>query len=109
MSNFILAWDIGSFLNNTKSTLQSWGSSLIILIGVVMVIVSVYKIASGLISHGKQQTNWAIAIILLIVGGAFMVGGWTFVNTVAQGGGTTINDLGNGTGAAQTIIPFLFE
>lgn len=107
MSNFILAWDIGTFLNNTKSTIQSWGGSLIVLIGVIMVIVSVYKIASGLISHGKQQTNWAVAIILLIVGGAFIAGGWSFVSSVAAGGEKTLNDLGNG--APQTIIPFLFR
>ena len=68
------AWDLGSFLENATSTLQGWGGSLIILIGVIMVIASVYQIAKGLIQGGRGQTNWAIAILLLLIGGAFMAG-----------------------------------
>lgn len=89
-------WDLGNFLKNATSTLKGWGGLLIMLIGVVMVIVSVYKIASGLISHGKKQTNWAVAIILLILGGAFIAGGWDFVSGIAKSGEKTINDLGEG-------------
>lgn len=90
------AWDLGSFLQNATTTLKEWGGYLIILIGVVMVIASVYQIAKGLITHGKgQPTNWAIAIVLLILGGAFMVGGFSFVSNIASGGKQTIEDLGN--------------
>lgn len=96
-----MAWDLGSFLEKSKSTLQIWGGSLIMLIGVVMVIASVYQIAKGLISGGKGQVNWAIAIILLIVGGAFMVGGFSFVSNIAAGGQKTIEDLG------QVVVPLL--
>ena len=97
----LMAWDLGSFLQHSTETLKKWGGYLIILIGVVMVIASVYQIAKGLISHGKTQTNWAIAIILLILGGAFMVGGFSFVSNIASGGRKTIEDLG------QTILPML--
>ena len=92
-----LAWDLGSFLQNATSTLKTWGGYLIILIGVVMVVWSVVMIARGLISHGKTQTSWPVAIILLILGGAFMVGGFSFVANIASGGKRTIEDLGNGT------------
>jgi uncharacterized membrane protein len=98
-----MAWDLGSFLQHSTETLKQWGGYLIILIGVVMVIASVYQIAKGLISHGKTQTNWAIAIILLILGGAFMVGGFSFVSNIASGGRKTIEDLG------QTILPMLMS
>ena len=101
MNTVPMAWDLGSFLQNATETLKQWGGYLIILIGVVMVIASVYQIAKGLISHGKTQTNWAIAIILLILGGAFMVGGFSFVSNIASGGKKTIEDLG------QTILPML--
>lgn len=96
-----MAWDLGSFLQNATQTLKDWGGYLIILIGVVMVIAAVYQIAKGLMSHGKTQTSWPIAIILLILGGAFMVGGFSFVSNIASGGKKTIEDLG------QTIIPML--
>lgn len=92
-----MAWDLGSFLQNATSTLKTWGSYLIILIGVVMVVWSVVMIARGLISHGKTQVSWPVAIILLILGGAFMVGGFSFVSNIASGGKQTIEDLGNGT------------
>ena len=80
-----MAWDLGSFLQNATS------------IGVVMVVWSVVMIARGLISHGKTQVSWPVAIILLILGGAFMVGGFSFVSNIASGGKQTIEDLGNGT------------
>lgn len=92
-----MAWDLGSFLQNATSTLKTWGGYLIILIGVVMVVWSVVMIARGLISHGKTQTSWPVAIILLILGGAFMVGGFSFVSNIASGGKQTIEDLGNDT------------
>ena len=97
-----MAWDLGSFLQNATETIKQWGGYIIVLIGVVMVIVAVFKIASGLISHGKTQVSWPVAIILLILGGAFMVGGFTFVSNIASGGKKTIEDLGK-----QTIIPMI--
>lgn len=97
-----MSWDLGSFLENSTKTLKLWGGSFIVLIGVVMVVASVYQIAKGLISHGKGPgTNWAIAIALLIAGGAFMTGGFGFVKTIAGGGEKTIKDLG------QIIVPML--
>lgn len=90
------AWDLGSFLQNSTKTLKTWGGYLIILIGVVMVVWSVVMIARGLISHGKTQISWPVAVILLILGGAFMVGGFSFVSNIASGGKQTIEDLGNG-------------
>ena len=92
-----MAWDLGSFLQNATSTLKTWGGYLIILIGVVMVVWSVVMIARGLISHGKTQVSWPVAIILLILGGAFMAGGFSFVANIASGGKKTIEDLGNAT------------
>ena len=106
VANLPGSWDLGSFLQNATNTLKTWGSYVIILIGVVMIIASVYQIAKGLMSQGKgQPPNWAVTIILLILGGAFMVGGFSFVSNIASGGKTTIDQLGNGGG---TILPYLF-
>ena len=96
-----LSWDVTNFLDNSKEQLQKWGGGIILIIGVVMIIAAVWQIASGLMSHGKKQTNWAIALLLLIVGGAFVAGGWDFVSNIASGGKKTIEDLGSGS----TVIP----
>lgn len=98
-------FDITTFLKNATSTLKGWGGLFIGLIGVIMVIVSIFKIASGLISHGKKQVNWVVAILLLIIGGAFIAGEWSFVYGIAAGGKKTIDELGDGTGGL--IIPYI--
>jgi RsiW-degrading membrane proteinase PrsW (M82 family) len=89
-------WDLGSFLQNATNTIKTWGGYLVTLIGVVMIIVSVYQIAKGLIGHGKQgqPTNWFVVIGLLIVGGALSIGGFVWISNIAQGGKKTIEDLG---------------
>jgi len=93
-------WSIGSLLINATETLKTWGGAFIILLGVIMIVYSVYQIGTGLISHGKKQTNWFISLALLIVGGAVSAGGWAFVAGIAGGGQATITDLGT------MIVPY---
>ena len=97
-------WDVGTFLSNDTKTLGTWGSAFVGLIGIAMLIAAVWQIAKGLMSHGRTQTNWAVAILLLIVGGAFAFGGgWGLVTDIARGGERTIRDAGTG----GEIINFL--
>lgn len=104
ITNIALAWDIENFLKGARKSGEKWGGLLIGLIGVIMIIVAVYQIAKGLMTHGKGQTNWAVAILLLIIGGAFAVGGYALVFKIAEGGRKTIEDLGD---SGNTIIPML--
>lgn len=105
----MLAWDLGTFLTNSASTLKIWIGAFTVLLGVVMLGFGVWQIGSGLWSHGKKQTNWFMAFALLIVGGAFMSGGWSFVELIASGGQKTIEDLGAGGSTTPTMLPwFLF-
>lgn len=98
-------WDLTTFLGNATTQLKTWGGLLMVLLGVVMVIVAIWQISKGLISHGKTQTNWFVAIALLLLGGALAgLGGdaaWGWVSGIAAGGKQTIDDLGT------TIIPML--
>lgn len=104
----LAAWDLGSFLQNATTAVKTWGGYFIILVGVIMIIASVYQIARGLMSRGPQgQTNWIVAILLLLLGGAFSVGGYEFVSSIAAGGKATIEALGNGTGGI-ILLPGLF-
>lgn len=88
-------WSLGNFLQNAAGTAKEWGGYFIVLIGIIMIIVAAWQIGSGLMSHGKKQTNWAVSIILLILGGAFAVGGFNFLSNIASGGAQTINELGS--------------
>lgn len=91
----LLDWDLTSFLTNSTNQLQTWGGLVISLIGVIMIIAGVYQLAKGLMSQGRGQTNWAVVVLLIIVGGAFIAGGWKLVSDIASGGEKTIRDLGN--------------
>lgn len=105
-----LAWDLTTFLRNAATTITTWGGLIVVLIGLIMVIVGVYQIAKGFISHGKQQTNWVVAILLLLIGGALCFGGgWNLVKKVSEGGASTIEQLGDGTtGSIMFMLPYLF-
>lgn len=100
-----MTFDITAFGQNLYTMLTQWGNILIIIIGVVMMIVAIWQIAKGLIQHGKAQVSWAVAIALLIIGGAlasFGVGGiadndtsaWDWFMGIAEGGKNTIEELG---------------
>ena len=103
------AWDIDAILGGLNTTLRSWGGLLVVIIGLVMVIVAVFKIAKGLISHGKSQTNWVVNIVLFFVGGALCFGGgWGLIEGVSKGGDATLQHIGE-AGASATTSTILLQ
>lgn len=102
-----LTWDLGTFLDNATKTLKNWGGLLFALLGVVCIIIGIYKIVKGLITHGQngQPVNWLVAIGLIIVGGVLVTAGsFAFIQGIAEDQKTTIEKLGGVT----TILPLLF-
>lgn len=100
-------WSIDSLLNNLNAKLNTWGAGIVVVIGLIMVIVAVVKIAKGLMSGGRAQTNWVLNIVLFFLGGALAFGGgWTLVNGISKGGSNTLNQLGTAT---KAILPILFR
>ena len=73
--NFMLMASIGSFLNSMQKSLGNYGSIIVSIIGIAMVIVGIYQVAKNLISHGKGQTSWVTAIALIIIGGGIALTG----------------------------------
>lgn len=67
-----------------------------------MLIAAVWQIAKGLMDQGRGQTNWFMVVLLFLVGGAFMYGGFNFAENMASGGKKTIEDLGKGV--SQSIV-----
>ena len=98
-------WNLNNVLENTKTRLIDIGCLLMMVIGVVMIIVGIFKIAQALISHGKTQVNWPVNILLIVVGALFCAGSAFFKTLTDSGedsfGGALadeLNSLGGGGG-----------
>ena len=103
-ANTMSGWSINNFLTNLNKNLNLWGGLLIVVVGLVMVIVAVVKIAKGLMSSGRGQTNWVLNIVLFFIGGALAFGGvWGLVQGISQGGSDTLHDLG------KIAIPYIAQ
>lgn len=99
------SWDLRTFLENSFSTLNDWFRLAVMILGLVAIGVAVWMITTGLMSNGKKQTNWGIAVVLLLVGGTLsMTTGFEFVREIASGGRKTIEDLGTGV---IHLLPYL--
>lgn len=103
-ANTMSGWSINNFLTNLNKNLNLWGGLLIVVVGLIMVLVAVVKIAKGLMSSGRGQTNWVLNIVLFFIGGALAFGGgWGLVQGISRGGSDTLNDLG------KIAIPFIAQ
>ena len=99
------SWSILNLFTNAGKTVQTIGSALLVLLGIVMIVVAGVKIAKALMSNGQgQPPNWIMIIALLIVGGAFAVGGFSLISQIAAGGQQTIKDLGGKGNAGGEAI-----
>lgn len=65
---------VNKLLDNAKSALDAWGKVLMTITGIAMIIIGVFKIAQGLMSHGKSQVNWVVNILLIVIGTVFCIG-----------------------------------
>ncbi len=109
LMTIFMDWDLTTFLKNSTVQLKKWGAALIAIIGVVLIIVAIVQIAKKFISPQGAPGGWAMPIVCFIVGGAFLIGGWNLVASIARGGQKTIEDLGGqpateDTDLNQTII-----
>ncbi len=90
-------WSIGGFLGGLKTSLITWGQALVIIVGLVMVVAGVIQVAKGLMSGGRAQTNWVVALALLFVGGMLAFsGGWAILKDIGTGAKSTLDTLGGG-------------
>lgn len=101
-------WSMDKFLENVISKLQGWGSAIVIIIGLIMVIIGLFQLFKGLSSGGRSQVNWVVVILLLLLGGALaFTGGWSLVKNITGGGGQTLSDLGNAMITAQPFFSLI--
>ena len=91
------AWDIVSFLTNSMSYIKIAGGGLLMLMGVVSLIWGGVILLIKLFGSGQGatgQTSWMKIIMMIVIGGAIAVGGFSLVFTIGSGGKKTIEDLG---------------
>lgn len=84
-------WKLSTFLGNSKLLIANVGAAICIVLGAVMVIAALVKVATGLLSHGKKQTEWVPVVVLGVVGILFLGSAVLIKNTVATN--NTSNNL----------------
>lgn len=94
--------NLGTFFDNLKGAIKAWGGSFIGVIGAFMLVAAAVMIAKAFMQHGRGQTNWLMLMFMIIVGGCFFVGGFNIMDTLANMGKQTLNDLATGTGISGT-------
>lgn len=108
LATYILAdgsFELSNLLKSATGKVNDYAQSLVVIIGVVMVVAAIYQIGKGFMSGGRGQTNWAMAIGCLIVGGAICVtGGYKLIADVAKGGKDTINSMGANSAASKVTM-----
>lgn len=90
-------WDLNTFLGNLGTAMKEWGRLIMIVLGVAMLIAAAFFIAKGLMSQGRGQTNWALVILLFVIGGVFLAGGaggWNTFIDMSDGMNNTVQKLG---------------
>lgn len=68
-------WTIVNFINAFADFLEKMASYIYTILGFIMLIVGIFKIARALQSNGRAQTSWIINILCVVLGAAFAFGG----------------------------------
>jgi hypothetical protein len=95
---------ISGFLEALGNQIQHWGARIVFVLGGVMMIAGIWFVAKGLMSQGRGQTNWALTIALIVLGGALMAssgGGWNILNVFSNSSQSTLNSLAGGQTDAE--------
>lgn len=102
----LAGWDLVSFFENAREYIGLAGGGLLSLIGTAGVVWGGVLLIKKLMAGQQNQDNWFKIILLIIVGGALMVGGFALISTIASGGEQTIKDLGEGLVLPlQAVLP----
>ena len=89
------SWNLTTFLSKLQSQGSTWITGIFVVIGLVMVLVGVYKAAKKLIQgQAGAQTSWVTVILLIAIGAALTTIGIGGVIGLGQGVVDTVKGLG---------------
>lgn len=97
-------WDLISFFDSAREYAGTAGGGLLALMGTIGVIWGGVLLIKKLMASQQDQTSWIKIVGLIFVGGALMAGGFGLISNIAQGGQTTIEDLGGGMVLLQGFL-----
>jgi uncharacterized membrane protein len=87
-------WEISNFFTNAQTSAKTIGGGFLGLLGVVCLIAGGTFAVQKLMSENSRK-SWFTVIALILVGGLLLVGGFTIIQSIAEGAQTTIVELGN--------------
>lgn len=96
-------FNINGILKGAAHSMTTWMRYIVLIIGLVIMGIGIFKLAKSFMNHGKGQTSWALAIICIFVGGALAIGGFKFLTKVASGGEQTLKDLDSATDTGTDV------
>lgn len=89
------SWNLTTFLNKLKVQGMDWISGIFVVIGLVMVLIGVYKAAKKLMSgQAGGQISWVTVVLLISIGAALTTVGATGVIHLGEGVVDTVQGLG---------------
>ena len=93
-----------TFLSNLTSGAGAWVRWIAIIIGLVLFIFAIYKTAKGLMSQGRGQENWAITILMYIIGGVLIAtgGGFDTFKKITNGFNNDIQSMATNSGLSAS-------
>lgn len=98
-------WTLGHFANSSKDLAANVGAAACMILGAIMIVVALVKVATGLLSHGKKQTEW-VPILVLFVAGCLFVGASAIIKQTVKGEdglGKSLQSTLNTMGTSDTI------
>lgn len=101
----LLTWDVTQFLANAQNITTTVGGSLMTVLGVIAVLVAVFKGFSKMTSE-QSRSSWPKIIGLFVLGGMMIAGGISLFISMASGVKGTVDMLG--ASVALPVAPILF-
>lgn len=98
-------WKLQNFVDSGKDFAANIGAAICMILGAIMIVVALVKAATGLLSHGKKQTEW-VPILVLFVAGIIFVGAAGVIKSTVAGNDGLGSSLGNtiqNMGTSNTI------
>lgn len=89
-------WTLDNALRNFQHFLQRDGGYVLAIVGVLLILFAGFKFAKAIWGQQEKGKNATIGGIAIVVGGAMLFGGWGLFSTMANGGNTTVQQMGGG-------------
>lgn len=96
MNLLTAGWTLDNALKSFEQFLITDGGYLLAIFGVLLILFAGYKFAKAIWGQQEKGKNATVGGIAIVVGGAMLFGGWSLFSEMANGGNTTVQQMGGG-------------